>query len=242
MSRRLGRIGARERAVPFPITESTSPAIMTVRPRVGLSIARRMTQRRVIQWHIRIVLCTSIAILITSRVQAVTYINGLDVYSGDGTINWTAVKNGGYGFVFVNADVGVNAPDSKFAANMSGANAVGMYVGPYHFAHTESLSPQGTVKFDNYTGGAFAYDSPLQPNRDAWFDATREAVDFIKRIRPYYQQTGTTYYLPPVSDIEQAYMPNLSASLKKEFVSNWAQLFSDSVYDALGVRPILYVS
>ena len=35
-------------------------------------------------------------------------------------------------------------------------------------------------------------------------DATLEAVDFIKRIRPYYQQTGTTYYLPPVSDIEQA--------------------------------------
>src|SRR6185436_2500622 len=66
--------------------------------------------------------------------------------------------------------------------------------------------------------------------------------DFIKRIRPYYQQTGATYYLPPVSDIEQAFMPNLSASLRKTFVSNWAQLFSDTVYDALGMRPILYVS
>jgi hypothetical protein len=37
-------------------------------------------------------------------------------------------------------------------------------------------------------------------------------------------------------------MPNLTQSLKTEFVSNWAQLFSDTVYDALGVRPILYVS
>jgi lysozyme len=192
--------------------------------------------------YIRIALCTAVAIFGATRVQAVTYIQGLDVYSGDGTINWTSVKNGGYAFAFVKADEGVNAPDSKFATNMSGANGVGIYVGPYHFAHTESLSPQGTVKFDNYTGGAFAYDSPLQPNRDAWFDATREAVDFIKRIRPYYQQGGTRYYLPPVSDIEQAYMPNLTASLKKEFVSNWAQLFSDTVYDALGVRPILYVS
>ena len=41
---------------------------------------------------------------------------------------------------------------------MSGANSAGVYVGPYHFAHTESLSPAGTVKFDNYTGGAFLAD------------------------------------------------------------------------------------
>jgi len=174
--------------------------------------------------------------------QAVTYIQGIDVYSGDGTINWTSVKNGGYDFAFVKATEGVNAPDSRFAANMSGANAAGIYVGPYHFAHCESLSPDGTVKFDNYTGGPLAYDSPLQPNRDAWFDATMEAVDFIKRIRPYYYQTGTTHFLPPVMDIEQAFMPNLSSSLKKEFVSNWTQLFSDTVYNALGVRPLLYVS
>jgi GH25 family lysozyme M1 (1,4-beta-N-acetylmuramidase) len=174
--------------------------------------------------------------------RALAYLNGIDVYSGNGTITWTSVKNGGYDFAFVKATEGVNAHDSQFTNNMSGANAAGVYVGPYHFAHTESLSPAGTVKFDNYTGGAFAYDSPTQANRDAWLDATLEAVDFIKRIRTYYYQTGNTHYLPPVSDIEQAYMPNLSASLKKTFVSNWAQLFSDTVYDALGVRPILYVS
>jgi len=173
---------------------------------------------------------------------ALAYINGLDVYSGNGTINWTSVKNGGYDFAFVKATEGVNAFDSAFTTNMSGAHAAGLFVGAYHFAHVESLSPTGSPNFNNYTGGAFAYDSPLQPNRDAWLDATREAVDFIKRIRPYYQQTGNTHYLPPVSDIEQAYMPTLSASLKKEFVSNWADLFAQTVYDALGVRPILYVS
>jgi GH25 family lysozyme M1 (1,4-beta-N-acetylmuramidase) len=176
---------------------------------------------------------------------ATAYINGLDVYTGDGTITWSSVKAGGYDFAFVKADEGVNAPDGRFATNMSGANAAGVYVGPYHFAHVESLSPAGTVRFDNYAGGAFAYDFPIQVNRDAWTDATLEAVDFIKRIRPYYQQTGNTHYLPPVSDIEQAFMPNLPTSpvnYKKEFVSNWAQLFSDTVYDALGVRPILYVS
>jgi GH25 family lysozyme M1 (1,4-beta-N-acetylmuramidase) len=181
-------------------------------------------------------------LVVTATNPAVAFLNGLDVYTGDGTVTWSTVKSSGIDFAFVKADEGVAAPDSKFATNFSGANAAGIYVGPYHFAHTESLSPAGTVKFDNYTGGAFAYDSPIQVNKDAWTDATLEAVDFIKRIRPYYLQTGTTHYLPPVSDIEQAYMPNLSASLKKTFVSNWAQLFSDTVYDALGVRPILYVS
>ncbi len=181
---------------------------------------------------------TLVALPTTSR----AYINGIDVYSGNGTINWTSVKNAGYDFAFVKATEGVAAFDSAFTTNMSGAHAAGLYVGPYHFAHVESLSPAGSPKFDNYTGGAFAFDSPLQPNRDAWLDATREAVDFIKRIRPYYQQTGNTHYLPPVSDIEQAFMPNLSASLKREFVSNWADLFAQTVYDALGVRPILYVS
>ncbi len=175
-------------------------------------------------------------------VLAVTFIQGIDVYTGDGAVNWTSVKNGGYSFAFVKADEGVSSADGQFAANMTNANAAGVYVGPYHFAHTESLSPAGTVKFDNYTGGAFSPTSPTQVNRDAYTDATLEAVDFITKIKPYYYQTGTTHYLPPVSDIEQAFMPNLTQSLKTQFVSNSAQLFSDTVYNALGVRPMLYVS
>lgn len=185
---------------------------------------------------------STIVVVCSLASSASALLNGLDVYSGDSTITWSSVKNAGYDFVFVKANEGVNATDSRFATNMSGAHAAGMYVGPYHFAHVESLSPDGTPNFNNYTGGVFAYDSPIQANRDAWLDATREAVDFIKLIRPYYQQTGNTHYLLPVSDIETKYMPSLTASLKKEFVSNWAQLFSDTVYDALGVRPLLYVS
>ena len=184
----------------------------------------------------------------TLPTSAVAYLNGIDVYAGDNgnnnvqPVNWTTVKNGGYTFAFVKADDGSQDTDPAFATNMTGANAAGVYVGPYHFAHTESLSPYGTPKFDNYSGGALAYDSPIQVNKDAWTDATLEAVDFIDLVRPYYYQTGTTHFLLPVSDIEQKYMPALSASLKKEFVSNWAQVFSDAVYDALGVRPMLYVS
>ena len=192
--------------------------------------------------HVLAVLGAFILLIGPQSVLAVTFIQGMDVYTGDGAVNWTSVKNGGYSFAFVKADEGVSSADGQFAANMTNANAAGVYVGPYHFAHTESLSPAGTVKFDNYAGGAFDPNSRVQVNRDAYTDATLEAVDFITKIKPYYYQTGTTHYLPPVSDIEQAFMPNLTQSLKTEFVSNWAQLFSDTVYNALGVRPLLYVS
>ena len=44
---------------------------------------------------------------------AFAFINGLDVYTGDGTITWSSVKAGGYDFAFVKADEGVNAPDGR---------------------------------------------------------------------------------------------------------------------------------
>ena len=94
-------------------------------------------------------------------VSAVTFIQGIDVYTGDGAVNWTSVKNANYSFAFVKADEGVSNADGQFAANMTNANAAGVYVGPYHFAHTESLSPAGTVTFDNYAGGAS--HPPLEP-------------------------------------------------------------------------------
>jgi hypothetical protein len=185
-------------------------------------------------------LVASIVVLIgAEHALAVTYIQGFDVYTGDGAVNYTTAKNAGYSFAFVKCDEGVSSADAQFAANMSNANAAGVYVGPYHFAHTESLSPAGTVKFDNYTGGAFSPTASAQVNRDAYTDATLEAVDFITKIKPYYYQTGTTHYLPPVSDIEQAFMPNLTQSLKTQFVSNWAQLFSDTVLNAIGRTTLL---
>ena len=48
-------------------------------------------------------------------------------------------------------------------------------------------------------------------------------------------------YLPPVADVEG--LPDFnSTSLEKTFISNWVQLFSDTVNNALGIRPIIYTS
>src|SRR4051812_43780388 len=69
--------------------------------------------------------------------RAVTYINGFDVYNGDGAVNWTSAKNGGYQFAFVKATEGVDFIDARFTTNMNGAQSAGVLVGPYHFARPD---------------------------------------------------------------------------------------------------------
>ena len=60
-------------------------------------------------------------------------VEGLDVYSGDGTINWTDVAASGRAFVFIKATQGNYDIQSNFATNWAGAKAAGMLRSPYHF-------------------------------------------------------------------------------------------------------------
>src|SRR4051794_18923272 len=154
-----------------------------------------------------VALCALAILTFALPSNAVMYIQGFDVYSGDGAVNWASAKAGGYEFAFVKATEGVNFIDTRFATNMSGANSAGVAVGPYHFCRIDG---KNGVAFTTYNGGAFAYNSATQTNKDAWYDATSEANDFIDSIRPYYLQTGTTNYLPPVADVEG--LPNFGST------------------------------
>lgn len=60
-------------------------------------------------------------------------LRGLDVYHGDGTIDWQAVYNSGARFVIVKATQGVTIVDSAFKRNLEAARAAGLYVGLYHY-------------------------------------------------------------------------------------------------------------
>ena len=163
--------------------------------------------------------------------QAATFIKGVDVYTGDGVVNWSTAKNtGGIQFAFVKATDGVIDIDSKFNSNMQGAHNAGVLVGPYHICRVASRYIDSThvITYSSYDG------LPFPVNSDAWLDATSEAHDFIDAVRPYYQSGS---YLPPVADIETSIIESLgftNTSLRKTFVSNWLQLFSDSVNNALG--------
>ncbi|MCA9229348.1 MAG: glycoside hydrolase family 25 protein [Planctomycetales bacterium] len=157
------------------------------------------------------------------------FVDGIDVSKWQGTINWTSVKNDGIDFAFVKATEGVNYIDPKYHANMQGAAAAGVMVGPYHFTRIDSYDG---VPFTSYDG------SPFLPGSDPYLDALSEANDFLDAITPYYD---TGQYLPPVADVEG--LPSFgSLSLERTFISNWMQIFSDTINNALGRRPIIYTS
>jgi GH25 family lysozyme M1 (1,4-beta-N-acetylmuramidase) len=63
---------------------------------------------------------------------------GIDVYSGQGTINWTQVKAAGYTFAWAKATEGVGYTDSEYLNYAVNGVAAGIKMGAYHFAHPES--------------------------------------------------------------------------------------------------------
>ena len=60
-------------------------------------------------------------------------VEGVDVYAGTGTIDWTKVKAAGRDFAFIKATQGDYNKQSKFAANWANSLAAGVMRSPYHF-------------------------------------------------------------------------------------------------------------
>jgi len=59
-------------------------------------------------------------------------LKGIDIYAGDGAIEWHKVADDGNAFAFVRGAYG-NVPDKSAAPNAAAARSVGMKVGVYHF-------------------------------------------------------------------------------------------------------------
>jgi GH25 family lysozyme M1 (1,4-beta-N-acetylmuramidase) len=93
---------------------------------------------------------------------------GVDVSHYDGGITWPSVKNAGYIFAWAKATEGVGTGDDYFTANMTGAKAAGVYIGPYHFAHPESNDPTNEANYFWSVAGAYIQNDglSLQPTLD----------------------------------------------------------------------------
>ena len=94
-------------------------------------------------------------------------VEGLDVYSGDGTINWTDVAASGRAFVFIKATQGNYDIQSNFATNWAGAKAAGMLRSPYHFfdATIDGIAQANSYLAELTTVGGLA-DGDLPPMLD----------------------------------------------------------------------------
>src|SRR6476646_6643225 len=143
-------------------------------------------------------------------------IMGIDISHWQGTINWgqVAADPKAIRFAFMKATEDTNYTDPTFNTNLAGAKAAGVLAGPYHFCRLDSNSS------------------------DPVADGAAEANYFLSRIKSKYQSNN---YLPPVADVE-SWPTGLTTSALKTLTSNWTDSFSDTIYDALGVRPLVYTS
>ncbi|WP_322902969.1 glycoside hydrolase family 25 protein [Paenibacillus campi] len=64
---------------------------------------------------------------------------GIDVSHWQGNIDWNRVKAAGKQFVFIKATEGKSYRDQQFLSNVSGARAVGLLVGAYHFVNAVNV-------------------------------------------------------------------------------------------------------
>jgi lysozyme len=60
-------------------------------------------------------------------------VEGIDVFDGQGAIDWAAVADGGIAFAMIKATQGTYDTQSTFAANWLGAERAGVRRGAYHF-------------------------------------------------------------------------------------------------------------
>ena len=103
------------------------------------------------------------------------YINGIDVSSIQGNINWQAVKKAGYQFVVIKCGNGNDGIDPNYKKNVAGAKAVGLRVMAYHFIYPlpsitpgDKRSPQWQAKyhFDACGGELAAIDCEWPEPKD----------------------------------------------------------------------------
>ncbi len=144
---------------------------------------------------------------------------GVDVSRFNGTIDWTAARQAGVRFAFVQASRGTGLdcdvkPDScgadpLYAANYAAARAAGIRVGPYHRAFIDPETPAQTRT-----------------------DAMTEANVFLASVGTL--QPGD---LRPVIDFETPFDGASAANLRV-----WLRTWLTRVGDALRTKPIIYTN
>ena len=91
---------------------------------------------------------------------AASYLNGVDVSSYQGNVNWGAVRNAGITFAFAKATEGTGYTDAYINQNIAGMKAHGIVPGAYHFGHP-SIDPTAqanlfTSVVKNANGGTYS--------------------------------------------------------------------------------------
>jgi len=148
-----------------------------------------------------------------------TVVEGIDVYDGQGTIDWAKVKADGRDFAMMKATQGDYNTQTTFAENWSGSKAAGVLRSPYHFFDPTIdgvKQAQHFLSTLSMHGGLAAGDLP--PMLDIECPTSSNQA----QASPNCEYTGNSGWVP-------------SATLSKR-VFDWL----DTVEQATGRKPLVY--
>jgi lysozyme len=87
-------------------------------------------------------------------------IEGIDVSTYQGSVDWSAVRDSGRRFVFVKATEGTTLADAHFTVHWAGAQEAGLLRGAYHFGHPGRDAATQAVHFFSRVGALGPGDLP----------------------------------------------------------------------------------
>ncbi|SDS95890.1 lysozyme [Microlunatus soli] len=94
---------------------------------------------------------------------AASGVQGMDVSSWQGTVNWSAHYSDGRRFAYVKATEGTSYTSSTFSAQYNGSYKAGFIRGAYHFALPNKSSGATQAKFFSDHGGGWSADGKTLP-------------------------------------------------------------------------------
>jgi len=87
-------------------------------------------------------------------------VEGIDVFDGQGAIDWAAVRDAGIAFAFIKATQGTYDTQSTFAGNWRASAAAGVLRGAYHFFDPTEDGAAQAAHFLSVVGSPAAGDLP----------------------------------------------------------------------------------
>ncbi|HWF18064.1 MAG TPA: glycoside hydrolase family 25 protein [Verrucomicrobiae bacterium] len=88
-----------------------------------------------------------LAVAFTTSTAMAQRAYGIDVYEGNGSINWTSVNNAGAHFAWAKATEGTYYKDANFWGNMNSGKNAGVIMGAYDYVRPDLDSPSAEASY-----------------------------------------------------------------------------------------------
>jgi lysozyme len=145
-------------------------------------------------------------------------IEGIDISSNQGAVNWTAISTAGISFVIARATLGGHSTDSQFVTNRNGSRNAGLFHGAYHFFWPLTPWKDQADNFVNAVGALQPGDLPPavdleeafptnNPGHDVWNDVPSDQR--LAMIQGWLQAIEQRLGMTPLIYTRQNFIENL---------------------------------